>query len=720
MATIAEVRDKYPQYQDLSDDQLGQALHKKYYADIPYEEFAGKVGLQANVNEGIRNPVMDSRAASVDAAKANQFEQQRTHESRMRSDPYYKVAQEQNPAQNALAAMGGVFKGLGYTGPRQIMGMAKPGEYEQHEAAMSGLNSTGAGKFGSFIGYGAPAAATAPFTGASVPGAAIVTGIESFLDPAASHTNRAVKTVLGTAAGAAGQKFANVLGNAATNARATRQLRSYPGSETVAEKTLGNTLDMRYKLPPSAAGKQSIRESISGQIKTQQAMSDYNQNITDMAMRSELGDASRFGYQVTPNTPLTSNTLREIRAAAGKPYAEIKQLGQLPVGPAKTVKQYVDETGNVVKPPKFPAKPKTRNILAEIKKEGGLSAADLPNYGLTMKDANMMYPGLFRKSGGMSPDDLTEWAGQKGWVFQQYIDEADAGMTGGSHELTRDMVKTALGKERLTHPADFDAVYSYDETVKNLNESLKGVTRKDKVIQSKIDTAKTVEDLKQLRHDGYSQLSSARLSGDPQALKQARKMLDDAAEIEKNLETALSGAGKKELLDDLKAARQLIAKSYNIQDAVRESVGKVDARDIGALYEMGEKGFGPKLTGKLADVGKAGSAFKESMALRGFDAPRYSALDFGMAGMNFANNASNPAGWLSGGIPLLRGMARDSLMTDAAQAALRPNNLPPNTLQNILPYLLDYTPNIGGRPYPLSRTLLPAAMPGLLYSEPSR
>lgn len=45
MPTIAEVRQKYPQYGDMSDDQLGQALHAKYYADMPYADFAAKVGL---------------------------------------------------------------------------------------------------------------------------------------------------------------------------------------------------------------------------------------------------------------------------------------------------------------------------------------------------------------------------------------------------------------------------------------------------------------------------------------------------------------------------------------------------------------------------------------------------------------------------------------------------------------------------------------------------
>lgn len=48
MPTMQEVRAKYPQYNDMSDDQLAGALHKKFYSDMPFDQFAGKIGL-ANV-----------------------------------------------------------------------------------------------------------------------------------------------------------------------------------------------------------------------------------------------------------------------------------------------------------------------------------------------------------------------------------------------------------------------------------------------------------------------------------------------------------------------------------------------------------------------------------------------------------------------------------------------------------------------------------------------
>jgi hypothetical protein len=45
MATLTEIRRRYPQYDRLSDDELAGALHQKFYSDMPEEEFRAKVGL---------------------------------------------------------------------------------------------------------------------------------------------------------------------------------------------------------------------------------------------------------------------------------------------------------------------------------------------------------------------------------------------------------------------------------------------------------------------------------------------------------------------------------------------------------------------------------------------------------------------------------------------------------------------------------------------------
>ena len=46
MATIAEVRAQYPQYADMPDAALADALHQKFYADLPKAEFDAKIGLK--------------------------------------------------------------------------------------------------------------------------------------------------------------------------------------------------------------------------------------------------------------------------------------------------------------------------------------------------------------------------------------------------------------------------------------------------------------------------------------------------------------------------------------------------------------------------------------------------------------------------------------------------------------------------------------------------
>lgn len=53
MPTIAEIRQKYPTYDDLSDEQLADALHGKYYSDMPKTEFRSKIGMsgEAEVKE---------------------------------------------------------------------------------------------------------------------------------------------------------------------------------------------------------------------------------------------------------------------------------------------------------------------------------------------------------------------------------------------------------------------------------------------------------------------------------------------------------------------------------------------------------------------------------------------------------------------------------------------------------------------------------------------
>lgn len=46
MATIAEIRQQYPQYSDMTDTQLADAFHSKFYSDIPKDTFYSQLGIK--------------------------------------------------------------------------------------------------------------------------------------------------------------------------------------------------------------------------------------------------------------------------------------------------------------------------------------------------------------------------------------------------------------------------------------------------------------------------------------------------------------------------------------------------------------------------------------------------------------------------------------------------------------------------------------------------
>lgn len=67
MITIQEVRAKYPQYSDLSDKQLVDSLHGKYYSDIPINDFYQQVGLGQDITP---QPELTTGQTALDYAKS--------------------------------------------------------------------------------------------------------------------------------------------------------------------------------------------------------------------------------------------------------------------------------------------------------------------------------------------------------------------------------------------------------------------------------------------------------------------------------------------------------------------------------------------------------------------------------------------------------------------------------------------------------------------------
>ena len=47
MNTLKEFRKKFPEYNDLSNEELAVSIHEKFYADLPFESFAKDIGLRS-------------------------------------------------------------------------------------------------------------------------------------------------------------------------------------------------------------------------------------------------------------------------------------------------------------------------------------------------------------------------------------------------------------------------------------------------------------------------------------------------------------------------------------------------------------------------------------------------------------------------------------------------------------------------------------------------
>jgi hypothetical protein len=54
--TMQDVRAKFPQYNDMSDDALASALHQKFYADMPQDQFYSKIGYAPKPTAPAENP----------------------------------------------------------------------------------------------------------------------------------------------------------------------------------------------------------------------------------------------------------------------------------------------------------------------------------------------------------------------------------------------------------------------------------------------------------------------------------------------------------------------------------------------------------------------------------------------------------------------------------------------------------------------------------------
>lgn len=136
--------------------------------------------------------------------------------------------------------------------------------------------------------------------------------------------------------------------------------------------------------------------------------------------------------------------------------------------------------------------------------------------------------------------------------------------------------------------------------------------------------------------------------------------------IEAQIERGLANKQGAPLIKDFRDARARIAQTFDVEKALREGQGHVDAVALGRIWAKNPK----RMSGEIAQIGKAAAAMPDVMQVpkAGWNAP-VSALDSG--GSVFASILSGHA------LPLMYGPARAGLryglLSNAGQSLTKPS-----------------------------------------------
>lgn len=204
MASIQEIRQKYPQYADIEDGELVRALHRKFYSDMPYQDFLKRIDFreQTNPTEGMTGGEKALAGAGQAFVSANRGQQQ--------VEPG-AIAGLPQPLKSA-----GIFAlhALRKAGLRQMPEQIKR-ETDQAKELDAPLLKTGAGMAGNIGGNVALLAPTAFAPGANtLRGAAAIGAAAGALQPVGEGDSRAMNTAAGGFAGLVGQAVGGLLGRA--------------------------------------------------------------------------------------------------------------------------------------------------------------------------------------------------------------------------------------------------------------------------------------------------------------------------------------------------------------------------------------------------------------------------------------------------------------------------------------------------------------------------
>lgn len=212
LITVSSIREKFPMYGDMSDEQLIGAVRRKFYADIPMNDFVKRIDF-------------DTERERLDPTK---------------DMPWHE---------RALAGIGSGLTDVAQ-GLKQTFGAASTADVKEKRQTDRALKNTGAGMVGNVIGQAAAYAPTAMIPGANtLLGSAAIGAGTGLLAPSESGGETLSNTVMGGAAGPLSILLGRGIAGAYQGAKGLLQPLTAKGQERVA----ANTLQQFAKDPKAAA-----------------------------------------------------------------------------------------------------------------------------------------------------------------------------------------------------------------------------------------------------------------------------------------------------------------------------------------------------------------------------------------------------------------------------------------------------------------------------------
>jgi hypothetical protein len=188
------------------------------------------------------------------------------------------------------------------------------------------------------------------------------------------------------------------------------------------------------------------------------------------------------------------------------------------------------------------------------------------------------------------------------------------------------------------------------------------------------EAARALETLRQTRFDSTNYFRHYDRSADPRSLTEGRRLSAEAERLEQYLEGIARQAGRPELVDELRAARRDIARTYDVERALNVGTGDVSAPILGRMTDQGRP-----LTGGLGVAGRFQQAFPSAMREgERVPQPGVSALNpVAAAGLGLGGYGTmGLPGAALAALPFARGPVRAGILSDTYQNAMLPSYQP--------------------------------------------